>query len=314
MTTAERVIRFLRDLYKPGDVLDTTRSSKDIFGPDEVNQNTAKTIIAGLVRAGVLEQPGRGRILLPETFFTSQPEELAIAYTKARAAYELAAKERKRAPEAPEPPSTAISTVTSIAPDEVLIIEKSAIAGIVGRARTIAAEVARLEEDCSRMRGELERLVSETAVLEKRLEVVRVARLKELAIESPDLPEIFALAEKIEARQRSRGAQETIVQLPATSEYYSCPVVYTSEFCATLGKLTKDEEQQTVRALRNLCSHGGPYPALNSKKLHKPAGSTPAGSSVSRINKELRMTWDKQSERLVVFNIFRHTELYNSEA
>lgn len=220
----------------------------------------------------------------------------------------------------PAPDSEKPQAILAIPSGEVSAIAQAA--GLLVREyEAMTLRLRQMETNLQELRDENKDLRDRVLSLEERLEGVKTTRLAELAREFPQFPELFRVAEKIRLTKATGEKQATPesldLPLKAAGWHGGVPIVYEKKFLEAVAGFPNGEHSQTVKAIRLLINHGPQHQSLSVKRLKFDLNGAPQGAFVMRGSHELRIAFQKTTDKLVVYWVERRGNLpreYGSEA
>lgn len=241
-----------------------------------------------------------------------------IAQRKEERRYEIGQrfiKEERRAEDPPVDKPVAVPQEIMNRVNEAAGLLIGAFAEVVELLEQTRQEVAGLRQENDELQEQAISQSERIVRLERELAREDVQDLGKIADRYPHLPELLRLAERI--RQEAAGANKTDAAdetgLSQESKFYRVPIEYSEKFLEAFGKLTDAKKGQAVKQINFLSLFGGSYNSLETGPAPPSAEESKEGAQVSRASRDLRFTWKKNGDKLKVFGLYRHDELYPSE-
>lgn len=194
---------------------------------------------------------------------------------------------------------------------------------ILGENSVIKNEAERLGAECTRLSGELRdaeayiRVIEqENTALEERLRDAKGhlrhahgLTLEEIALYHPEAPQLLILAQQLKetANRRQEEFQQLLSRLPQKFTWANDlgKMVYDEQFLHALAEVTQEEQEQMVRQLGTLSAQGAEYASLHTRKSEMRLPYSPRDCLVSRGADNLRFTWSKKNNDVVVHWLYR---------
>ncbi len=167
-----------------------------------------------------------------------------------------------------------------------------------------------LRRRCTSLEEENRDLHRRLILLEREREEIKVIRLEELAVQFPDFPALFAMAEKIRLesakRERRRALGEIRKLFPLRSDFYNKPAWYDPQFSFLLEEKYADQEQELLaKGIELLCDYGADHRSLYVKKAKAGFPGSPEGCWIARASGVLRFTFTVGQEALCIHSVYR---------
>lgn len=196
----------------------------------------------------------------------------------------------------------------------------NATVGLAKLIESLLKENREFREESVKLQEALKQQLRNTAALNEQMNAIsvqrfeRFARLEEATVAKPE--HISKLLGTIE------GIKESLVPSAVPKEFPKrCPnqenavVHYEGAFLKTFHRLTRYEKIGVEKALKLLCTYGTNYNSLQTKKLLSATSRSSIGSFQSRISREIRFNWKKDSAgSIIMLEILRRGDTGYSEA
>lgn len=187
---------------------------------------------------------------------------------------------------------------------------------------SIAATLAQLGRQVSALIVENERMVKQLAeeaaksgLLQQELVMVKealnrdhIARLRQIAAEAPENPQLTAIAEKLEEEiaVTEKDVVTLLSRLPKTYQWENGngSFSYEETFLRAVVNFSGDEQQQVVAALEKF-ARDRTYSSLQTKRALRRLPYSPARSMMSRAASDLRFSWRHADSVVTIYWAWR---------